>query len=73
MRFIQHQHLETILRDGIEMETRRMIGGDDGAGLLGISLNQVSSDRNRRGDIEFREQFLLPLRTKQLGADNEDF
>ena len=36
-------------------------------------VNQVVPDRNLRGDIELREQFLLPLWTKQFGADNENF
>ena len=55
------------------MQSRRMVGRNDGAGLFKIGLNQVFSDRNIRRDIEFFEEFFTPLRAKQLRANNENF
>src|SRR5438105_2085246 len=72
VRLIQHEHLETIARDGIEIQSRRVIGRNYGAWLLRISFDQGIADRNLSGDIEFRKHFLPPLRTKQLGTDDQN-
>ena len=52
VRFVEDQHLEAVLRNGVEIEPGRIVGRDDRAGFLRISLIEVLADGDLCRDVE---------------------
>ena len=59
---IEHQHLETVFRDTVQVESCRVVGSDNNPLLFKISLKQFASCDELCRKIEFRDEFGLPLR-----------
>jgi hypothetical protein len=56
--FIKDQHLKAILRQLVEIESRRIVSRDHGPDLAGIGGEQLAADRNLARNVEFLFQFL---------------
>ena len=71
MGFVEDQHLKAVLGKLVEIEPRGIVCRDDSADILRVCIEKFTAGGDNPRNMEFFLQFLLPLRTKQLRADNQ--
>src|SRR5262249_41235599 len=71
VRLIEDQHLKPIFREFLEIETRRVVGRDNGSRFTAVCVQQGTAGGAFSRDVKFRIQLFLPLRAEQLWANDE--
>ena len=64
VRLIQHQHLEAVLGNFVEMKPRGGVGSDHRADFVRLGRDQLLAGRDLRWDVELHLQLISPLRAE---------